>query len=110
MLNLSEEYKRKQRYVGSDYQVEPSRATLNDPPYRDLPRPPALMRVLGIHQVTVAFHSSLSSSLKYSISNGQNILLLRSTFLQQVPNISNFLNSLTGHLFGSVTKIHIAEL
>lgn len=43
--------------MGSGYQVEPSRATLNDLPYRDLPRPPALTRALGIHQVTVAFHT-----------------------------------------------------
>lgn len=36
--------------MGSGYQVEPSRATPNDPPYRDLPGPPALAKTLRIHQ------------------------------------------------------------
>lgn len=38
--------------MGSGYQGEPSRPTLNDLSYRDLPRPPGIVAVLGFRQVT----------------------------------------------------------
>lgn len=51
--------------MGSGYQSEPSRATLNDLSYRDLARPPGTVVVSGIRQLT-------SSTLKHCLATGRS--------------------------------------